>query len=75
MAKFLFMVAATLFSALVAFWPEVALYAIYTSVNPVTELGRIALTLGLIFFGGGLCVAMLFLGAVIWFGALKVVLD
>lgn len=75
MSKFLFMVAATLFSALVAFWPEAALYAVYTSVSPVTEIGRIALTLGLIFFGGGLCVAMLFLAAIIWFGALKAVLD
>ena len=49
-------------SAFVALWPEAAAYGIWHAVAPVTELGRIALALGLLFFGGGLSILFGILG-------------
>lgn len=75
MARFLAFTLLTLFSLVVAFWPEAVLYAVYTSVSPVTELGRIALTLGLVFFGGGISIAMGFLGFMIWISGVGAILK
>ena len=66
MCKFLGFLIVTAISAVVAFWPEAAMYGVYHAVSPVTELGRIVLALGLLFVGGGISILFGFLGLAMW---------
>lgn len=75
MVKLIGFLIITAFCLIVGLWPEVAMYGIYCAVDPVTELGRIALTLGLLFFGGGLSVVFGILGFAMWVHAIGEVLK
>lgn len=56
----------------VALLPEMGMYAVYTLINPVSELARIAMFIAFWFGGAGICMLFAFLSFAIWVRGLMV---